>query len=1302
MVRIKSFTKIGSNQSGFVGELAGTDFGETIVNIGDLNGDGITDLAVGAVTDDDGGLDGSANRGAVWILFLNADGTVKAQQKISDTQGGFQGVLDNGDLFGQSVGRIGDLDGDGITELVVGSGEDDDGAENAGAVWILFLNADGTVKAHQKISTLEGGFTGQVSTNDQFGHGAAGLGDLNGDGVPDIAIGERNDNRDTGAVWVLFLNPDGTVKGQQKITNTTGGFTGVLDKNDAFGKFIANIGDLDSDGIPELAVGAAGDDDGGASRGAAWILFLNPDGTVRKQQKISDTQGGFEGVLKDGDRFGQGIGGAGDLDQDGIPDLIIGADDDDDGAINAGAAWVLFLNADGTVKAHRKISALSDDFPVALGAYANFGQSGTGVGDLNGDGFPDIAITTDEGAEATYVLFLEPDNSSPLPGFTITETGSGTTVSEAGTTDSFSVVLTAQPTSDVVLTLNSSDVGEATANPTALIFTPNNWNVAQTVTVTGVDDAQVDGNQTSTITVSVDAANSDDAFDALASKTVTVTTTDDDEAPAAPGFSITQSNGTTIVSETGSTDSFSVVLTAQPTSDVVLTISSSDMEEAVAAPTTLTFTASNWNVAQTVTVTGVDDALSDGNQSSTITVSVDTADSDDAFDALAAQTVTVTTTDDEVSSVPIRVEAESMTLSKFRIGSQSIASGGALIFSNNKDIGTATTTFAGETGTYDIAIGYYDQNDGVAELAVGVNGNLIDSWKLDQDLGNPGISSSNFVRRIVTTSLVLNTGSTISIRGIRSPDEPVFVDYIEFIPTDVPPSNSSPLAVDDSYNAFQGITLSVPTAEIAAQTVLYNDADADADSVVLANFDTTSSRGGTVTMAADGSFNYTPPTNHDSSVFTYSDSFTYTISDGNGATDTATVNLNVTVLNNTLTGDGGNNTLNGQVGDDTLNGGAGNDTLIGGSGNDVLNGGDGIDTANYVAATGGVFANLETGEASRQVAKIMPIGDSITKGTNGDDPTGPLSQEGGYRKELWSRFVASDLSVDFVGSQSLGSAALGDKDHEGHGGWTILKMIENITGFLSSAQPDIALLMLGTNDARNTQISASDMLSRMNQLIDIMYNQSPDLTILVATPPPTSREGQGQRIEEYNALLPGLVAAKSAEGRNIHFVDMTDLTLSDIGADKLHPNTTGFQDIANFWYDSLLADVGVENGTFKADEDALVNVENLIGSAFADRLIGNAGANAIDGGGGDDLIDGGAGNDTLTGGTGADRFVLRSGEGTDTIADFVTGTDRIGLSSLTFNQLSFSGNNIFFNSETLATLTGVDTTTLSEANFVTV
>ncbi len=334
---VLSHQKISDTQGGFTGILGNSDyFGHSATSLGDLDGDGVGDLAVGAIGDDDGGT----NRGAVWVLFLNTDGTVKAHQKISDTQGGFTGILDDGDVFGQSVASLGDLDGDGVGDLAVGASFDDDGGVNHGAVWILFLNTDGTVKAHQKISDTEGGFTGNLDFDDRFGTSVDSLGDLDGDGVGDLAVGAYWDDdggTNHGAVWVMFLNTDCTVKAHQKISDTEGGFNGTLDDNDKFGQSVASLGDLDADGVGDLAVGAFSDDDGGGNRGAVWVLFLNPDGTVKAHQKISDTEGGFTGT----GLSGFSVAALGDLDGDGVGDLAVGARREDDGGFDRGAGWVV-------------------------------------------------------------------------------------------------------------------------------------------------------------------------------------------------------------------------------------------------------------------------------------------------------------------------------------------------------------------------------------------------------------------------------------------------------------------------------------------------------------------------------------------------------------------------------------------------------------------------------------------------------------------------------------------------------------------------------------------------------------------------------------------------------------------------------------------------------------------------------------------------------------------------------------------------------------------------------------------------
>ncbi len=344
-----------------------------------------------------------------------------------------------------------------------------------------------------------------------------------------------------------------------------------------------------------------------------------------------------------------------------------------------------------------------------------------------------------------------------IAGFTASAISGNTT--ESGTAATFTVVLDAQPETDVVFTISSGNISEGTVNPSSLTFTNGNWNVAQTVTVTGINDDGDDGDITYNVTVAVDDTNSDDAFDPLVNQDVAVTNEDDDTA----GFTITESDGTTETSETPtSTDSFTVVLDAQPLSDVVFDVTSGDTGEGTVDLGTLTFTNGNWDTPQTVTVTGIDDPTVDGDISYNVTVAVDDASSDDAFDGLT-DNVSVTNTDDDTAAFTA-----------------------SAISGNTNETGT--------TATFTVVLDAQPLSDVVFDVTSG------DTGEGTVDLGTLTFTNGNW-----------DTPQTVTVTGI---DDPTVDGDISYNVT---------VAVDDasSDDAFDGLTDNVSVTNTDDDTAAF-------------------------------------------------------------------------------------------------------------------------------------------------------------------------------------------------------------------------------------------------------------------------------------------------------------------------------------------------------------------------------------------------------------------------------------------------------------------------------------------------
>jgi len=286
----------------------------------------------------------------------------------------------------------------------------------------------------------------------------------------------------------------------------------------------------------------------------------------------------------------------------------------------------------------------------------------TGVDDLISDGAIVYSITTGNitsvdtiygaitGASISDPSFTNQDNDAP--GVIITP--ATTTTTEAGGSATFQITLLSQPGggADVTVPISISDVTEGTTVTTTITILNANWNngAANTFTVTGVDDSIADGNISYTV-ITGDPTSTDLTYDGLTDASVadiTMTNTDNE----VPGFTITESSGSTSVSEPSTLDTFTVVLNVQPATDVALSVSSLDTTEGSVSPSTLTFTTVNWNIPQTVTLTSVDDSTVDGTQNYLLSIVVDTGSSDAQFASVASQSVSASTLDDDTVVTP--------------------------------------------------------------------------------------------------------------------------------------------------------------------------------------------------------------------------------------------------------------------------------------------------------------------------------------------------------------------------------------------------------------------------------------------------------------------------------------------------------------------------------------------------------------------------------------------------------------------------------------------------------------------------
>jgi predicted transcriptional regulator len=379
--------EISTVVASFLGENIDSGAGTSVSIAGDVNGDGFDDILIGSYE----------NRGQIYVIFGKASG-LSLDTSLSNADARI--ICEYPSDLAKYVSGAGDVNGDGFDDILIGAPGNSEGGNRAGQVYLVFGSASGW-SMDMSLSSADASFLGENMYDYAGGDGiyrakrtivsVAGAGDVNGDGFDDILIGAHgNDDggEDAGKSYIIFGRATGWSR-DVDLSNADASFIGE-NAYDYAGKYSCRAGDINGDGYDDILIGSEGNGEGGNNAGQAYLIFGRATGWSVNTD-LSNADASFIGENAE-DGLGISVAGAGDLNGDGYDDIVLDAPFNDESGTDAGKIYIIF----GRDTGWSMNTGLSVTDVTFLGENAGdrAGWPTAGAGDVNGDGYDDIVIST--------------------------------------------------------------------------------------------------------------------------------------------------------------------------------------------------------------------------------------------------------------------------------------------------------------------------------------------------------------------------------------------------------------------------------------------------------------------------------------------------------------------------------------------------------------------------------------------------------------------------------------------------------------------------------------------------------------------------------------------------------------------------------------------------------------------------------------------------------------------------------------------------------------------------------------------